>query len=118
MTTNRGYVQICRVARRYCRAVHKQSTSWARTKEALTEAKAALPAVAGTEPLELFDNYLEHNELGLAFDVLAFVAAEAEAEEPCWQSLLSAVQEMRLREDDDLYGRAVQRVIRRTTTQE
>jgi hypothetical protein len=98
--------------------VHRHSASWESTKQALTEAKAALPAVADTEPLELFDDYLAHNELGLAFGVLAFVAGEAEAEEPCWQALLSAVHEMGLREDDDLYGRAVQRVIRRTTAQE
>jgi hypothetical protein len=59
--------------------------SWARTEALLREARAALPdAVAVTlrKDLEQFEEFLEHNELGLALDYLQGIVEEANCATP------------------------------------
>ena len=54
--------------------------SWARTEGFLREARAALPAeIAATFSAELmqFEEFLEHNELGLACDFLQGIIEDA-----------------------------------------
>jgi hypothetical protein len=54
--------------------------SWARTEALLREAKAALPAEVAVNfrgDLEQFDEFLAHNELGLALDQLQGIVDEA-----------------------------------------
>jgi hypothetical protein len=54
--------------------------SWARTEALLREARAALPdevTVNFREGLEQFEEFLEHNELGLALDYLQGIVEEA-----------------------------------------
>lgn len=55
--------------------------SWAKTEALLREARAALPdEVASTfrEDLEQFEEFLEHNELGLAMSYLQGIVEEAD----------------------------------------
>ena len=59
--------------------------SWARTEALLREARAALPdavAVTSREDLEQFEEFLEHNELGLALDYLQGIVEEANCATP------------------------------------
>ena len=59
--------------------------SWARTEALLREARAALPgevAVTFREDLEQFEEFLEHNELGLALDCLEGIVEEADCATP------------------------------------
>lgn len=49
--------------------------SWSRTEQALDAAVAAMPDLAADELVE-YREYREHNELGLAFDVVASLADE------------------------------------------
>ncbi len=56
------------------------SRSWARTEAYLRDARAHLSQIAEAEfadGLAHFEEYLEHNELGLAFDTLDSVANES-----------------------------------------
>lgn len=74
--------------------------SWAKTEALLREARAALPAevaVAFQRDLEHFDEFLAHNELGLALDQLQGIVDEAGCTSP---SLTSA-----LRKADEIIGR-------------
>lgn len=87
--------------------------SWARTHAHLTAARSALPPSVTVDSLAASDDYLRHNELGLALDVLADVAEKADADAACWQALLAAVQEMALGQDDEVHGAAVRLVLRR-----
>jgi hypothetical protein len=64
------------------------------------------------ESLVAFDEYMDHNELGLALDVLADVADGSGAGHECWQELGAAIAEMALGEDDDTHGPTV-RLVRR-----
>ncbi len=55
--------------------------SWARTEGFLRQARAALPAeIAETFSADLmqFEEFLEHNELGLAFDSLQWIVEDAD----------------------------------------
>ena len=54
--------------------------SWARSEQLLREARAALPADAALtfhEDLQQFEEFLDHNELGLALDCLRSITEEA-----------------------------------------
>lgn len=67
--------------------------SWARTEALLREARAALPAeVALTfrDDLKQFEEFLEHNELGLAMDYLQSIVDEANCTAPTLTRALSA----------------------------
>jgi hypothetical protein len=59
--------------------------SWARTEGFLREARANVSQIGEAEfsdQLRQFDEFISHNELGLAFDTL-----EAVAQEGAWESL-------------------------------
>src|SRR5437868_13321267 len=51
-----------------------------------------------TGTLGEFEEFLDHNELELAWDALAVVAERAQAPYPCWQKLSVAAAQMRLPE--------------------
>lgn len=78
----------------------EQFQSWARTEAWLREAKASVPAELAANflaHLEQFDEFLAHNELGLAFDWLySFVEEEDCASPALIRPLLEAAKEMRL----------------------
>jgi hypothetical protein len=66
-------------------ATPERIQSWARTEALLREARSALPdEVAGTfrEDLEEFEEFLEHNELGLALQWLQGIVEEADCATP------------------------------------
>lgn len=58
------------------------------------------------DQLALYREYRQHNELGLAFDVLVGLAQERRAPAECWQALREAVREMGLTATDSVHGRA------------
>ncbi|HET6910625.1 MAG TPA: hypothetical protein VFH54_14920 [Mycobacteriales bacterium] len=74
--------------------------SWERTTAHLHAARSALPAVSN-EADRTFADYLDHNELGLAFEVLATVAEAEGAPPQCWAALARAADEMTLSSDDE-----------------
>ena len=58
---------------------------WVRTEAFLREARTALPdevALTFRADLEQFDEFLEHNELGLALDYLQGIVEEADCATP------------------------------------
>lgn len=66
-------------------ATPERLQSWARTEALLREARAALPdkvAVTFRDDLEHFEEYLEHNELGLALQYLRGIVEEADCATP------------------------------------
>jgi len=72
--------------------------SWARTEALLREARAALPLEVVDRfaaDLKLFDEFLAHNELGLAFDYLDGVVNQANCASPALvRPLLLTAQNM------------------------
>jgi hypothetical protein len=84
--------------------------SWRRTTEHLRRARSSLtdqrPAALG-----LFDEFLDHNELGVAFDVLVDVAAEQRAPSATWNALRDAAEELGVAEGDGLHGASLTKVI-------
>lgn len=76
----------------------------------LNEARSQL-----TDPdddaLSLFEDFLGQNELGLALDALADVAAEQRSPSTVWRALAAATKTMGLTEDHPVHGGTV-RVIR------
>ena len=59
--------------------------SWKRTEGYLRDARAHLSQIAETEfadPIVQFEDFLDHNELGLAFDTLESIAVESQ-----WESM-------------------------------
>lgn len=69
--------------------------SWKRTEEYLDAARADLAGRQDVDLSEVFE-YLEHNELGLAFDALVHIGDRREVPFGFWQHLDRAAQEMRL----------------------
>ncbi len=83
------------------------SASWKEIAQLLHEARACLSpdlvdrpssvpdgVLSGT--LDEFDEFLEHNELELAWDALVAVADRVGAPTPCWRKLAEAAQIMQL----------------------
>src|SRR3954451_16651361 len=85
--------------------------SWARTTQHLAVAREALGDLA-EQPAALFAEFLEHNELGLAFEVLVEAADEQSATTACWEALEHAGREMRLEEAGAYHGAAMTTVLR------
>jgi hypothetical protein len=82
--------------------------SWARTIAHLHAARAQLrPEAPG---LRVYDDYLAHNELGLAFDVLVQIGEAQNAQRSFWACLALAATEMDLRDDDPDHGSSVRTV--------
>jgi len=82
---------------------------WSRAGAHLERARAFL-----TDPqddaLALFDEFRDHNELGLALDQLADVAEAQRAPRAVWKELSAAAVVMRLGDADAVYGGAVRRI--------
>ena len=74
--------------------------SWARTDAFIREAMAALPAEVAAEfrtALVQVEDYLAHNEFGVAFDHLQWIVEEADCASPALvRPLLGAAQAMEL----------------------
>ena len=86
-----------------------RSEWWEATTGFLDDARRAL-----TDPddikLSLYGGFVEHNELGLAFDSLVDVAETQGAPRDVWEALLAAADSMRLVESDAVHGVALRRV--------
>lgn len=70
-------------------------SSWGRTTTHLNAARSALTSVDGVD-LSWVDEFLDHNELGLAFDTLVDLGDELDLPIPYWQTLDQAAREMQL----------------------
>jgi hypothetical protein len=81
--------------------------SWARTEAHLRSAMAELSRPVGAD---WATEYLQPNELGLAFEALVEAASEQAASATVWAALRSAADEMCLRADDPVHGSAVARM--------
>lgn len=77
--------------------------SWRRTEGHL---KNALQSLTNPEAEALSDyrHFSEHNELGLALDVLVDVAMAQRAPRTVWEALLAAAEEMNIGPDDETHG--------------
>lgn len=74
--------------------------SWAKTEILLREARAALPdevVEAFRRDLEHFDEFLAHNELGLALDQLQEILDEASCTSPSLTSAMRKAEEIMAR---------------------
>jgi hypothetical protein len=83
--------------------------TWARTKAHLEAARGVLPR-AEAPGVDDYRNYLTHNELGLAFDVLVEVGSAEQARQRFWQIMQDAATEMNLTTDDSIHGHSVSTV--------
>ncbi|WP_082599914.1 hypothetical protein [Nocardioides sp. Soil777] len=92
--------------------MHPLQESWDRTTAHLGAARDLLHLDAATH--RNVSEYLDHNELGLAVDVLVDACKQAESAEPCavWSSLRAAVDEMQIRPEDPVHGVSVREVMR------
>lgn len=61
--------------------------------------------------LVLYEDFLDHNELGLALDALVDVAHAQRAPDLVWRSLAGAAETMHLHLGDDSYGATVRRIL-------
>lgn len=81
---------------------------WAITRDHLAQARAALPSVDMTaRHRSEFEEYLDHNELELAMDVLADAAEAGSPTAEFWRALSRAALGMNLQERADLFLRRV-----------
>jgi rubrerythrin len=76
-------------------AAGELEASWARTTAHLEAAIQSLPESTGSG-VDDVEHYLQANELGLAFDVLAEVGAQQSAKGAFWKCLERAADEMKL----------------------
>ncbi|WP_103513214.1 MafI family immunity protein [Streptomyces sp. SM13] len=73
--------------------------SWKRTRAHLDAARAHLVRLPGID-LSTTTDFLEHNELGLAFDCLVHLADDLGLPLGFWQDMDRAAREMRLYSDE------------------
>jgi hypothetical protein len=94
------------------------AAGWGEVRKLLGEARAALPSGGQGQPsppasastplagtLAEFEEFLEHNELELAWDSLASVAERLGASRAVWQYLAQAAALMQLGEKSDAAAR-------------
>lgn len=79
---------------------------WAKVRKILDQARSNLTN-PDDEALFVFDGFLEQNELGLALDSLADVAADQRAPSCVWRALAAAAKAMDLTEDHPVHGGTV-----------
>jgi hypothetical protein len=86
--------------------------SWERTEALLKRAQQALPPAQPEDVADLgwYFQYLMHNELGLAFHDLVFVARDRGAGPECWRALSLAADSMRIDSADPDHGEAAELV--------
>lgn len=82
--------------------------SWERTTAHLEAARRLLRPEA--DGLRDFADYLAHNELGLAFEVLAQIGEAENARSTFWDALAAAAAEMNLSDTDPNHGASVRLV--------
>lgn len=70
-------------------------SSWDDTTTHLSSARRVIASVDGVD-LRWVDEFMHHNELGLAFDTLVDLGDELDLPIEYWQSLDQAAREMRL----------------------
>jgi hypothetical protein len=78
--------------------------SWEQTQGHLTRARILLPG-GGSDDLRCYQEYLDHNELGLACEELERAGERRNAPALFWAALADAASEMRLTEEAELYRR-------------
>ena len=83
--------------------------SWDRTTAHLEAAQRLLPQIDGEGTRDFLD-YVAHNELGLAFDVLAEIGANQRALKDFWKQMEEAAAEMTIAAGDEVHGRTVSTV--------
>ncbi|MCX4682740.1 MafI family immunity protein [Kitasatospora purpeofusca] len=74
-------------------------SSWDRTRTHLTAARTHLIGISDVD-LSAAQEYLDHNELGLAFDCLVDLGCDLDLPLLFWQDLDRAAREMRLYSTD------------------
>lgn len=92
--------------------MHPLQESWNRTIAHLSAARDLLALDAAT--LQFVNEYLNHNELGLALDVLVDAGKQVGDAAPVtvWSALREAVAEMEIHPDDPDHGTAAREVLR------
>jgi hypothetical protein len=83
--------------------------SWERARSLLAAAHQRLSDPEGNGVADYLD-YADHNEFGLAFDVLVEVGDSQRAAKPFWEAVQRAAQAMALSTTDAAHGRSVQTV--------
>lgn len=79
--------------------VNKYERSWARTRESLAQAAALLPSSVRTDAgldLAVYQDYLDHNELELAFGILEDCAQNTSVPSAFWHAAFVAAANMGL----------------------
>ncbi|WP_200945014.1 MULTISPECIES: hypothetical protein [unclassified Nocardioides] len=84
--------------------------TWAVVREQLATARGQLTNRDDDE-LGLYEDFLDHNELGLALDALVDVAHAQRAPGDVWRGLSAAAQTMDLEATDSVHGPTVQRIL-------
>lgn len=74
------------------------ASDWDRVKLLLRQAEGALRANSNGSPIasEAFEEFMQHNELELAWDELTAIATQADTARECWKSLAEAAELMKL----------------------
>ena len=76
--------------------------SWEITRLHLEKARNLLPSTLNESPeggsLAEYEDFLSHNELGLAFDELELIGLENPCPPEFWQEMLDAAENMQLNE--------------------
>lgn len=85
------------------------SEIWAAARQQLATARSQLTNPDDQE-LGVYEDFLDHDELGLALDALVDVATAQRAPSEVWRSLSGAAQTMELEPDDSVHGPTVQRI--------
>ena len=84
--------------------------TWATVRQQFATARSQLTNPADEE-LGLYEDFLDHNELGLALDVLVDVARAQRAPRDVWVSLSTAAKTMDLEPNDSTHGPTVQHIV-------
>jgi hypothetical protein len=84
----------------------RPAARWAKTSRLLLAAYYWLP-VPGNDGSGDFQDYLAHNELGLAFDVLVEVGRAQRASHKFWATLNEAAESMGVSPHDAIHGGSV-----------
>ena len=81
----------------------KQIQSWKKSKALLLKAKSFISInsldAAQLQVLKNFDDFLEYNELGLAFDQLVYLSEDINFPTEFWSEMLLAAKEMKLEDE-------------------
>lgn len=88
----------------------QHTETWAIVRQQLTTARGHLTNPDDQE-LGLYEDFLDHNELGLALDALVDVAHAQRAPGDVWRSLSAAAQTIGLEPNDSVHGPTVQRIL-------